>query len=93
MSETLYPEHEKLKLIVDKSQCCGDFLEWLSVQGIYLAQYDTDDMLYLCNEGRLALLSRFFGIDQRALEQEKVAMIESLQAKANAPHQEQVEGS
>lgn len=33
-----YPEHEKLKLISDKSQACGEFLEWLaSEKGITLA--------------------------------------------------------
>ena len=26
---SLYPEHEKLQAIVDKSQCLGEFLEWL----------------------------------------------------------------
>ena len=29
MSETQYPEHEKLKSISDKSQACGEFIDWL----------------------------------------------------------------
>ncbi len=27
-----YPEHEKLKKIIDKSQICGEFYEWLTQQ-------------------------------------------------------------
>ena len=29
MSETQYPEHEKLKAISGKSQACGEFVDWL----------------------------------------------------------------
>lgn len=33
-----YPEHQKLRAVVDKSQCVHDFLEWLQEQGIVLAK-------------------------------------------------------
>lgn len=29
MTPSAYPEHEKLKLVQEKSQACGEFLEWL----------------------------------------------------------------
>lgn len=35
-----YPEHEKLKAIADKSQVCGEFLEWLTgAQKYTLGEY------------------------------------------------------
>ena len=38
MSE--YPEHEKLEKVKDKSQACGEFLEWLTgAQGYTLGEY------------------------------------------------------
>ena len=41
-----YPEHEKLKKVQDKSQACGEFLEWLfGEKGYHLGEYHehTDD--------------------------------------------------
>ena len=41
-----YPEHDKLKKVSDKSQACGEFLEWLlGPQRYQLGQYHehTDD--------------------------------------------------
>ncbi len=34
-----YPEHEKLQKVVDKSQIIGEFLEYLSSQGVHLRQW------------------------------------------------------
>jgi hypothetical protein len=40
--ETKYPEHEKLRAVQERSQSCGEFLEWLqSEKGIVLAEYVT----------------------------------------------------
>ena len=40
MSESKYPEHEKLSAISDKSQACGEFIEWLGYEkGIVLAKW------------------------------------------------------
>jgi hypothetical protein len=40
MDEKGYPEHLKLEKVKDKSQTCGEFLEWLhDAQEIYLAHY------------------------------------------------------
>ena len=36
----LYPEHEKLSAIQEKSQAIGEFIEWLhSTKKIYFAKY------------------------------------------------------
>lgn len=43
MSE--YPEHDKLAKVKDKSQTCGQFLDWLESDGRILCKYHkhTDD--------------------------------------------------
>jgi hypothetical protein len=33
-----YPEHTKLSSIKDKSQACGEFIDWLESKGIFLAE-------------------------------------------------------
>lgn len=66
-----YPEHEKLRLIKNKSQACGDFYEWLQEQGYVIASrhvhtegctYEDHDDWKTCgmNEGELfaALIPR-----------------------------------
>lgn len=37
MSE--YPEHTKLEKVVDKSQVCGEFLDWLESSNRFLCTY------------------------------------------------------
>lgn len=39
MSQESYPEHEKMRAMRERSQACGEFLEWLSAQGLVLARY------------------------------------------------------
>lgn len=34
-----YPEHDKLRAIADKSQVCGEFIDWLHESGIQFAVY------------------------------------------------------
>lgn len=36
-----YPEHDKLSKIKDRSQAIGEFLEWLSGQGVNLMRWQT----------------------------------------------------
>jgi predicted amidophosphoribosyltransferase len=36
MTGAAYPEHEKLKAVRDRSQCVGEFLEWLAEKGLYV---------------------------------------------------------
>lgn len=94
-----YPEHLKLKAVRDKSQCVGEFLQWLSVEkNIYLSKYinsrppeedeDEDDIpkvLVTITTPMLDLLSEFFEIDQKKLEDEKQEMLEE-QRRLNEEH-------
>ena len=69
-----YPEHAKLKEINHFSEKIHEFLEWLSEQGVYLMRNDDADAVFAEKEEKL--LARFFGIDLKKLEGEKIRMIE-----------------
>lgn len=70
-----YPEHEKLKAIKDRSQACGEFIEWLNhSKRIHLAEYSHGE-LYPTTKSLLDLLADFFEIDRQKLEDEKLAML------------------
>jgi hypothetical protein len=76
-NDTDYPEHEKLKAIVDKSQAIGEFIEWLGYQGIHLAEYHKNgEWLQRTNMPIRNLLAEFFDIDQKKIDAEKDAMLE-----------------
>lgn len=86
---TKYPEHEKLKLVKDKSQAIGEFLEWLQQQGILLCTErpgaDEDgyqDAYRHHHESTENLLARFFNIDLTKIEAEKREMLDEMR-KAN----------
>ena len=76
MSDTKYPEHEKLREVKDTSQAIGEFLEWLQSEGMGVAEYDAYANLAWVRHSTTGLLARYFGIDQKKLEQEKCAMLD-----------------
>lgn len=77
-----YPEHEKLGKITDKSQICGEFLDWLrNERGIVLADWSQQsDILYPVHISTMNLLAEFFGIDPVKIENEKRAMLDETRA-------------
>ncbi len=87
MSEKTYSEHEKLKKIQDKSQCVGEFLEFLGLKQLSVCEYkDPETSDWDGPEGYWpdrttteALLAEFFKIDTVKLEEEKVDMLATLQ--------------
>jgi hypothetical protein len=85
MTETKhdYPEHEKLMAIADKSQICGEFLNWLiSAKGFCLAQWDINEgLLYPAQQSTQRLLAEFFGIDQMKIDQEKQQMLDAIRRR------------
>jgi hypothetical protein len=79
-----YPEHDKLRAVVDQSQAIGEFLEeFLPSKGIQLCSRmpvddDSDELslhFYPIHESTRRLLAEFFGIDDDALEREKRTML------------------
>lgn len=79
-----YPEHEKLKSVAEKSQTCGEFLDWLSNEtGLVLCEFDDESQRsFPTFRSTKSLLAEFFGIDQQKLEAEKVAMLDELRRGA-----------
>jgi hypothetical protein len=87
-----YPEHKKLRAIVDKSQSIGDFIDWLkNEKSVLLMREDSyedeegqaRDFGYAYVGGELrTYLEEFFEIDGKKLEAEKRAMLEE-QRKLN----------
>ncbi len=82
-----YPEHEKLKLISGKSQAIGEFLDWLegglatttSRRSVGLAWVPPgESLIRWYHVPKTRLLAEFFDIDHERLEDEKMAILESI---------------
>lgn len=82
MSE--YPEHDRLKLISDKSQTIGAFLEWLNSESgleiCTLIEGQIDDRFAPAGISIEKLLAQYFEIDLDKIEKEKRAMLDSIRA-------------
>lgn len=91
-----YPEHQRLSDCHDKSQVCGEFLDFLqSEKGLSLSmRYTCDEMGHdeddcPCPDDHMGpahqrietLLAEFFDIDPKKLEDEKCAMLEECRRK------------
>lgn len=73
-----YPEHEKLAVVQERSQACGEFLDWLvNERRLVVAEYGEYGLVAFCG-GTQKLLAEFFEIDERRLEEEKRAMLEEI---------------
>lgn len=75
-----YPEHEKMQAIKDESQSIGAFLDWLcNENGIELCRFSShNDNLMPTNEGIEKLLARYFKIDLKKIEREKLQMLDEM---------------
>lgn len=79
-----YPEHDKLSEVKERSQACGEFLDWLREQGYWLCRLDDHDCFYQAHVPTQNLLAEYFQINQAALETEKRAMLYDLQQMQKA---------
>jgi hypothetical protein len=78
-----YPEHERLKKISDKSQTCGEFIDWLESHGYRLCEPDPESpsgRYWPTHRPIRELLAAFFDIDQKRIDAEKDAMLDALRA-------------
>jgi hypothetical protein len=81
VKEAPRPEHRKLAAVKDKSQTCGEFLDWLEEQGIFLCTHQAGhNWPTHYNENRTEMLARFFEIDLKELEREKVNLLDEIRA-------------
>jgi hypothetical protein len=75
-----YPEHEKLKAVVEQTQAAGEFLEWLRSTGREVCVINSYDEWAPCGESVERLLAGWQGIDLRRLEQEKRQLLDEQRA-------------
>lgn len=80
MSESKYPEHEKLRAVKDKSQTIGDFLSWLDENDRVICKRDRDGDFCPVRGTIEKLLAEYFEIDLRKISAEKDAMVDELRA-------------
>lgn len=73
-----YPEHDKLSALNGANNIVGDFIEWLSEEGFILAKSEDKYDLFPASETRDQLIAKYFGIDPKRLEAEKVAMLDAI---------------
>lgn len=73
-----YPEHEKLKAVKDRSQCVGEFIEWLGENNMAVCEFTGGNIDHWWPTGKpiRKLLAQFFEIDEEKLEAEKRQMLE-----------------
>ena len=84
-----YPEHKKLKVVKDRSQAIGDFIEWLGARGMAVCDFDPTYLRDNYVPTRIPinkLLAEYFEIDLDRLEEEKLAMLDEQRA-LNAKHE------
>jgi len=74
-----YIQHEKLQEVHPFSQKIGEFIDWLSEEGVYLAEYSsTGEYMTPMRRSVTTYLAKFFEIDETALEKEKLDMLAEL---------------
>lgn len=74
------PQHEKLKTLQGDAECVGEFIDWLSDEGIQLCEkkahlYSEDGAMYPVDRTIEEMIAGFLGIDRDALEREKVSIL------------------
>lgn len=74
-----YPEHEKMRMVQAECNAIGGFLEWLGNQEYIISKYDKYDRPMPLHKHINEWLEMYFDIDGDVLEQEKRAMLKSLQ--------------
>lgn len=88
-SEAKYPECEKLRVARPEMLKMLQFLEWLQEQGLSLCTHDPKKfaqwggLFEVTREPQEAMLLRYLGIDAKKLEDERRAILEDAQEKAN----------
>lgn len=73
-----YPEHVKLMAISEKSQICGEFVDWLSDEkDIHLVKFENTTHVIVNSQLR-EFLAEFFDIDLKKINKEKEAMLTAI---------------
>ncbi len=73
-----YPEHIKLEAVSKISQEIGVFIDWLEEEDMEICYLGGDERFHPIGLPIEKLLARFFEIDLREIEAEKVQMIKRM---------------
>lgn len=91
-----YPEHDKLLESSEERQTIGDFLEWMSSQGMVIGkwldvstdpEFEFTSITEVLTPDNMPIADRLalrYGVDQERLEAEKRSMLDEAR-KANEP--------
>ncbi len=85
-----YPQHDAIKALGGANQTVGDFIEWLSENGLTICEFIGNSSLrggdYVpTHNSRDRLIAAFFEIDADELSREKDRMLEDFrQARSRA---------
>lgn len=76
------PAIDRLSKVSHKTQAIHDFLEWLDYnEGISLGKYLGADLFPISTHERDNLMAEFYGVDLKAVEAEKQAILEEIRKK------------
>lgn len=81
----MYPEHQKLKRVMHKTQFVHDFLEFCNTQGVYLGKEETNGSInhsFFVHADFDKLMYQFIEVDPVKLEKEKRAMLDLCRKKS-----------
>jgi hypothetical protein len=81
------PELNKRSTVLDDAHKIGEFLDWLSGKGIWLARYQRwedyrDEMLTIISTSNEQLLADYFVIDLLKIDQEQKAILEWIRSQS-----------
>lgn len=84
MADYPYPQSEKLREVEDERRAIVGFVEWLGMdRGIELCEFNEEAGDYYGIVDTIdSLVMRYLEIDERALEQERRAMLASLRGES-----------
>lgn len=80
-----FPELAKMQAVQDQSQAIGEFIEWLGENGLAICTSNAGsrgESFYPVAVATEEMLARHFGIDLKAVERERRAVLASLDQPA-----------
>jgi hypothetical protein len=83
VSNTNYPEHQKMKAVKPAADAIANFLEWIREEGMTICRYEETRRrgeYFPVRDGIKQLLAAHLEIDLKKIDDEKDAMLKELRA-------------
>lgn len=75
------PVLDKIKEVHEQSEAIGAFLEWGNEHGLFMCRFNSDREYYYRAESFDEILHAYFGIDAKAEEAERRAILKVIQER------------